>query len=236
MASYHFTIKVDQKPDKTTISAATHADYINRDGSFQNIDFKREIESQILSGCILRPAHLSAKAYKPSPLSLPRNKDAKFLYKSIYGSILETANGIEYTDGASTETKQIALALAKHRYGDKLALTGPLSKISSILRAGQAMDYPVKFTSNAINSNYQQLLEENHYGTAYKRGRTGKSHQGEPANGTAEAVHLPHLESTPRKRPSTQRTPLRTLLQCNLDENHRNSGMLLQINHAIGME
>ena len=83
MASYHFTIKVDQKPDKTTISAATHADYINRDGSFQNIDFKQEIEAQILSGCILRPAHLSAKAYKPSPLSLPRNKDAKFLYKSI---------------------------------------------------------------------------------------------------------------------------------------------------------
>ena len=39
MASYHFTIKVDQKPDKTAISAATHADYINRDGSFQNIDF-----------------------------------------------------------------------------------------------------------------------------------------------------------------------------------------------------
>ena len=236
MASYHFTIKVDQKPDKTTISAATHADYINRDGSFQNIDFKREIEAQILSGCILRPAHLSAKAYKPSPLSLPRNKDAKFLYKSVYGSILETANGIEYTDGASTETRQIALALAKHRYGDKLALTGPLSEISSILRAGQAMDYPVEFASNAINSNYQRLLEENHYGTDYKRGRTGKSHQGEPANRTCQAVHLPHLESTPRKRPSTKRTPLRTLLQRNLDENHRNSGVLLQINHAIGME
>ncbi len=236
MASYHFTIKVDQKPDKATISAATHADYINRDGSFQNIDFKREIEAQLLSGCILRPAHLSAKAYKPSPLSLPRNKDAKFLYKSIYGSILETANGIEYTDGASDETKQIALALAKHRYGDKLALTGPLSEISSILRAGQSMDYPVEFASNAINSNYQRLLEENHYGTDYKRGRTGKSHQGEPANGTAQAVHFPHLESTPRKRPSAKRTPLRTLLQRNLDENHRNSGMLLQINHAIGME
>ncbi|WP_051608536.1 MobA/MobL family protein [Selenomonas sp. FC4001] len=236
MASYHFTIKVDQKPDKTTISAATHADYINRDGSFQNIDFKREIESQILSGCILRPAHLSAKAYKPSPLSLPRNKDAKFLYKSIYGSILETANGIEYTDGASTETRQIALALAKHRYGDTLALTGPLSEISSILRAGQAMDYPVEFASNAINSNYQRLLEENHYGTDYKRGRTEKSHHGEPTSGTAQAVHLPHLESNPRKRPSAKRTPLRTLLQRNLDENHRNSGMLLQINHAIGME
>ena len=236
MASYHFTIKVDQKPDKTTISAATHADYINRDGSFQNIDFKREIESQILSGCILRPAHLSAKAYKPSPLSLPRNKDAKFLYKSIYGSILETANGIEYTDGASTETKQIALAIAKHRYGDKLALTGPLSEISSILRAGQAMDYPVEFASNAINRNYQRLLEENHYGTDYKRGRTGKSHQGEPGNGTTQTVHLPHLESTTPKRPSAKRTPLRTLLQRNLDANHRNTGMLLQINHAIGME
>ena len=236
MASYHFTIKVDQKPDKTTISAATHADYINRDGSFQNIDFKREIESQIISGCILRPAHLSAKTYNPSPLSLPRNKDTKFLYKSIYGSILETDNGIEYTDGASTETKQIALALAKHRYGEKLALSGPLSEITSILRAGQEMDYPVEFASNAINSNYQRLLEENHYGTDYKRGRTGKSHQGEPASRTAQALHLPHIESTPPKRPSAKRTPLRTLLQRNMDENNRNSGMLLQINHAIGME
>ena len=244
MASYHFTIKVDQKPDKTAISAATHADYINRDGSFQNIDFKREIDAQVLSGCLLRPASLAKKQRNPHSATLLQNKDAKFLYKSVYGSILETANGIEYTDGASQETKQIALALAKHRYGNELDISGPLSEVTSILRAGQDMDYPVQFSSHAINKNYQKLLEENHHGTehitqsdnGYDRGRTGQSHPEQSAGRTSQTLHLPHLKSTPRKRPSSKRTPLRVLLQRYLDENHRNPGMLLPPNHAIGLE
>lgn len=244
MASYHFTIKVDQKPDKTAITAATHVDYINRDGSFQNIDFKREIDAQVLSGCLLRPASLAKKQRNPHSATLLQNKDAKFLYKSVYGSILETANGIEYTDGASQETKQIALALAKHRYGNELDISGPLSEVTSILRAGQDMDYPVQFSSHAINKNYQKLLEENHHGTehirqsdnGYDRGRTGQSYPEQSAGGTSQTVHLPHLEPTARKRPASQRTPLRVLLQRDMDENHGNPGMLLPINNAIGLE
>ena len=244
MASYHFTIKVDQKPDKTAISAATHTDYINRDGSFQNIDFKRELDAQILSGCLLRPAKLARTLRQPRPAALRPNKDDKYLYKSIYGSIIETADGIEYTDGASQETQQIALALAKHRYGSELDISGPLSEVTSILRAGQDMDYPVQFASHVINKNYQKLLEENHHGTkhirqsdnGYDRGRTGQSHPEQSAGGTSQTVHLPHLEPTPRKRPASQRTPLRVLLQRYLDANNRNPGMLLPLNHAIGLE
>ena len=231
MACYHFCLKVDRKPDKTAISAATHADYINRDGSFANIDFQRELKAQTFSGCVLVPAH-RLRLHKTA------DKAPKYLYRSIYGSIMETSRGIEFTQEASTETKQIALALARHRYGEKLDLTGPLNEVVSLLHAGRDMDYPVEFSNPAINKNYLRLLEENHHGNsrADDRGRTGQSNSGEPAGGATQDLHLPHLEPTPRKRPSAKRASLRTLLQRNLDEIRRNAGMLLQADHAGSME
>lgn len=244
MANYHFTIKVDRKPDKTAISAASHADYINRDGSFANIDFKRELDTQVRSGCILAPIdkkHMQ-KSFRNAN---GRTVKSRFLYRSIYGSIKETSQGIEYTQGASTETMQIALALAKSRYGENLSLTGPINEIASVLRAGQAMDYPVHFSTPAINNSYQKLLEENHHdsrnrnsspASRYESGRNRTSHTGESGSGTAETIHLPNLEPTSRKRPPAQRTPLRSLLQCNLDANTRNAGMLLPSDHASGLE
>ncbi len=244
MANYHFTIKVDRKPDKTAISAASHADYINRDGSFANIDFKRELDTQVRSGCLLAPADKN-RLPKRFHNAKGRSIQSRYLYRSIYGSIKETSQGIEYTQGASTETRQIALALAKSRYGENLSLTGPISEIASVLRAGQAMDYPVIFSTPAINNSYQKLLKENHSdrrngnssaAPQYEPGRNGASHPGESGRGTAETIHLPHLEPTPRKRPSTQRTSLRSLLQCDMDEISQNAGMLLQTDHASILE
>ena len=40
MATYHFRIKNDKKPDGTRISAVTHAEYVGREGKFSNIDRK----------------------------------------------------------------------------------------------------------------------------------------------------------------------------------------------------
>ena len=244
MASYHFTIKVDRKPDKTVISAASHADYINRDGSFANIDFKRELDAQVRSGCILAPVDRN-RLPKGFRNANGRTVKSRYLYRSIYGSIKETSQGIEYTQGASTETMQIALALAKSRYGENLSLTGPINEIASVLRAGQAMDYPVFFSTPAINNSYQKLLEENHNddrnrnsvpASRYEPGRNGTSPSGEFGHRTTETVHLPNLEPTSRKRPPAQRTPLRSLLQCNLDADTRNAGMLLPPDHASGLE
>ena len=246
MASYHFTIKVDQMPDKSAISAATHADYINRDGSFTNIDFNRELKKQTLSGCVITPP--SRHHYKKTTTNSKQDLNpAKYLYKSIYGSILETPQGIEFTQGASTETKQIALALAKNRYGEKLHLTGPLNEIASLLNAGRDMDYPVEFTNPIINSNYLKLLEENHNerngignsnlsNTEHEPGRIGTGDSGKPEKGAAGNLHLPHLEPAPRKRPSAKRASLRTLLQRNLDEVNRHIGVLLPTHYAVSLE
>lgn len=47
MASYHFIIKTDRKPDGTKVSASDHADYNNREGRFQDIDARREYQYQL---------------------------------------------------------------------------------------------------------------------------------------------------------------------------------------------
>lgn len=44
MASYHFTIKTDLKPDGTAVSASVHAEYVNREGKYTKIDQVREAQ------------------------------------------------------------------------------------------------------------------------------------------------------------------------------------------------
>ena len=53
MACYHFTMKLDRKPDKTPVAAALHLEYIHRAGKFRNIDFRRAIEQQEYNGNML---------------------------------------------------------------------------------------------------------------------------------------------------------------------------------------
>lgn len=56
MACYHFTMKLDRKPNGMSIGAETHLDYISREGRFKDLDFKRALAEQKFSGNMLCPA------------------------------------------------------------------------------------------------------------------------------------------------------------------------------------
>ena len=145
MACYHFTMKLDRKPDKTPVGASVHLDYINRDGKFKDIDLKRELAEQTYSGQMLCP---------------PMTQDTESvstLYRSIYGSILHNGIGVELSDKASRETIQIALVLAQKKYGNTLDIRGNAGFKGCVLNAARDMALPITFTDPVLNACYAKL-------------------------------------------------------------------------------
>ena len=101
MAMFHFRLKSDKKHNGTSISAVQHVDYIQREGRFKNIDQLHDNNT-----------------FVGNFISSTEIKDAfgcrdTFLYKTDdFGSIKNSAQGIEVTENASQTTLYIALMLA----------------------------------------------------------------------------------------------------------------------------
>ena len=101
MAMFHFRLKSDKKPNVTSISAVQHVDYIQREGRFKNIDQLQDNNT-----------------FVGNFISSTEIKDAfgvrnALLYKTDdFGSIRNSAQGIEVTENASPTTLSIVLMLA----------------------------------------------------------------------------------------------------------------------------
>ena len=101
MAMFHFRLKSDKKPDGTKISAVQNVDYIQREGRFKNIDQLQDNNT-----------------FVGNFISSTEIKDAfgvrnALLYKTDdFGSIRNSAQGIEVTENASPTTLSIVLMLA----------------------------------------------------------------------------------------------------------------------------
>ena len=101
MAMFHFRLKSDKKPNGTSISAVQHVDYIQREGRFKNID---QLQAN--------------NTFVGNFISSNETKDAfggrdVLLYKTDdFGSIKNSAQGIEVTENASPTTLSIAIMLA----------------------------------------------------------------------------------------------------------------------------
>ena len=91
VAMFHFRLKSDKKPNGTKISAVKHVEYINREGSFAHDEHWRE-SNKFVGDCI-------------TTSQVPNTLDGLEtpLYKTDeFGSIKNSAKGIEVTENAST--------------------------------------------------------------------------------------------------------------------------------------
>lgn len=211
MTCYHFTMKLDRKPDKSPVKAETHLDYINRDGQFKDIDFERAIKEQQFVGNMLCPP-------------LPQNKEGvKTLYRSLYGSVIDNGIGIESSDKSSIETLQLSLALAQKQYGSSLDVQGSTDYKAKIIVAASEMDMPVTFVDEMMNKQYNKLQEEKEHGR--ERFRRSSEERERRAG-----IRLANLEPIGERRPPARRNRMQIMSVCGLDENSRRTGMLLPRN------
>ena len=218
MACYHFTMKLDRKPDKSPVAAALHLEYIHRTGKFKNIDFRRAIELQKFSGNMICP---------------PKREDSEAvrkLYQSVYGSLMDNGIGIEASDGASIETLQIALSLGMKKYGSVLDVQGSVDYKAKVLVAASEMDLPVTFTDETMNHEYLKLRERTENGRSGARKSRAEREQ-------RAGVRIPCLEPIGKKGTSRRSHSLQILSKCGVDaKQERGHGMLLSGNDAIGLE
>ena len=135
MAMYHFRIKSDKKPNGTKISAVQHVEYINREGKFSTPE--QWHEKNIFVGNIIT-TEKSPKAFGGQDFLLYKTDD--------YGSIRNTARGIEVTQNASEETIAIALVLAAQTMDNQpLILFGSEEFKKEALKTAVQKDLPISF-------------------------------------------------------------------------------------------
>ena len=135
MAMYHFRIKSDKKPNGTKISAVQHVEYINREGKFSTPEQwqqKNEFGGDFISS---------------KKFSNTFDEQNILLYKTDdYGSIRNTARGIEVTQNASEETIAIALVLAAQTMDNQpLVLHGSDEFKKEALKTAVLKDLPISF-------------------------------------------------------------------------------------------
>ena len=135
MAMYHFRIKSDKKPNGTKISAVQHVEYINREGKFSTPE-QWQLKNKFGGNFI-------------STEKFPNAFDGQniLLYKTDdYGSIRNTARGIEVTQNASEETIAIALVLAAQTMDNQpLVLHGSDEFKKEALKTTVLKDLPISF-------------------------------------------------------------------------------------------
>lgn len=135
MAMYHFRIKSDKKPNGTKISAVQHVEYINREGKFSTPE--QWHEKNIFVGNYIT-TDKSPKAFGGQDFLLYKTDD--------YGSIRNTARGIEVTQNASEETIAIALVLAAQTMDNQpLILQGSEEFKKEALKTAILKDLPISF-------------------------------------------------------------------------------------------
>lgn len=152
MACYHFTIKTDKKPDGTKVSASTHVDYIAREGKYADYE-KAEFNEQTL---------LNNSLFSDNPIEETTVK-AQLLYRSPFGNILRSKDGVHVSENASVETVAIALGVTEKLYGGKLQLNGSDTFKAQVLVAANEMDLPLHFADNHLKQKYTQMQEEKKY-------------------------------------------------------------------------
>ena len=150
MAMFHFRLKSDKKSDGTKISAVQHVDYIRREGNFTNIEHWQENNKFVGN-------FISSSEIKDACNGLET-----LLYKTDeFGSIRNTAQGIEVTENASPTTLAIALMLADEKMEHKpLILFGSPSFKKSILNAALSSNLPVTFADNLFQREFLKQKEQ----------------------------------------------------------------------------
>ena len=173
MASYHFELKSDKKPNGVQIKAGSHISYVNREGKFQNIDTNMELRTDV---------HSYRSTISGTHPILPLPKQPVLLYSSPFGKIKLDEQGIHVTKNASLETVGIALAAAQRIFGEELSLAGTEAFQESALATVRDLNLDLHFMDselekrNAANKKEREKLERRRGdGTREAGGRIGRN-------------------------------------------------------------
>lgn len=220
MATYHFRIKSDKKPDGTRISAVTHAEYVGREGKFSDIDRKESLRQSLAGNFITTEKVKTAFDGKYIPL----------YYTDDYGSIANTPHGITLTENPSLETIAIALSLADEALDHQpLMVQGSEKFKRKVMEAAVLSELHITFADRFMQQEFQQKLEE-----AEDERNRFREHGGK---------FIPHRH-VPKSHPQSLADPslqaladkgfrLPTLSQCNLvSPESPDAGLLLSDNEA----
>lgn len=148
MACYHFTIKADKKPDGTKVAASTHVDYIAREGKYKDYDKTVQIENVIPDNRI----------FSDIPIEEAPDRTC-LLYRSPFGNIYYSKNGVHVSDNTSVETVAIALGVTEKIYGGKVSLSGTALFQAQVLVAANEMNLPLHFADTHLEEKYKQMQE-----------------------------------------------------------------------------
>ena len=149
MAMFHFRLKSDKKPDGTKISAVNHVIYINHEDNSSSQEHWQEHNKFV--GNVITTAQ--TKDALDGQLAL--------LYKTDdFGSIRNSANGIEVTENASETTIAIALLLSHEAMNHQplILLGSPVFK-KAALKSAVLYDLPISFTDKLTQNEFLRQKE-----------------------------------------------------------------------------
>lgn len=149
MAMFHFRLKSDKKPNGTKISAVKHVEYINREGSFSHDEHWKQTNKFV--GNFITTAQM-ANALNGLEMLLYKTDD--------FGSIKNSAKGIEVTENASTTTLSIALMLATETMNNQpLIIHGSPDFHKAVLQTALLANLPITFADRLLQNEFQRLKE-----------------------------------------------------------------------------
>lgn len=150
MAMFHFRLKSDKKPDGTRISAVQHVDYIRHEGNFA--EDKQWQENNKFVGNFISSTEIKNACKDFNSL----------LYKTDnFGSIRNTAQGIEVTEKASLTTIAVALMLADETMKHKpLIISGSKEFIRKVLDTAIFENLPISFADKKIQTELRRQKEK----------------------------------------------------------------------------
>ena len=149
VAMFHFRLESDKKPNGTKISAVKHVEYINREGSFSHDEHWQQT-NRFVGDCI-------TTAQTPNAFEGLET----LLYKTDnFGSIKNSAKGIEVTENASTTTLSVALMLAAETMNNQpLIINGSPDFHKAVLQTALLANLPVTFADRLLQKEFERLKE-----------------------------------------------------------------------------
>ena len=150
MAMYHFRLKSDKKPNGTRVSAVQHVDYIRREGNFS--EHEQWLAKTKFVGNMITTAE-TTNALDGQTVLLYKTDD--------FGSIRNSANGIEVSENASPTTISIALMLAYESLNHQpLIIHGSPEFQQSVLNAAVFDELEISFADRLLQNEFIHQLAE----------------------------------------------------------------------------
>lgn len=216
MALYHVSLMKGKKSDGSRIKAVEHVKYINREEKYADAD--REPDNLI-------------RVPKGSPPLL--DGKAVYLYKSGFGDILNTPEGLRVSGNASPVTVGIAMMIAKDSFDGGVTLAGSPRFKDEAIRVAADCGLPIEFADPADRKAVGERNEERQHERERFRQRGGKIfrpadlHQHDPA-GTGKR------EQSLSSAPTFDISSLRELSERGLDGSRQRDASVLLHDHAYG--